>query len=137
MEVQSCSKKSRLGPRSKIVCRICSIKVRTSRRQLSLTVPRLRALCSSSQAVGAGNVVQLALYRRHLCRRLRRRSPSPSYGEAAMTGKHRALEAISASLRDVTSLRDFIAAVDVGTITASLLHCFTLLRTSAARSREA
>ena len=39
-----------------------------------------------------------------------------------MTGKHRALEAISASLRDVTSLRDFIAAVDVGTITASLLH---------------
>ena len=35
-----------------------------------------------------------------------------------MTGKHTALEAISASLRDVTSLRDFIVA-EVGASTAS------------------
>ena len=52
------------------------------------------------QAVGASNVVYLALYRSRLCRHLRRRFPSPTYGEAAMTGKHTALEAISASLRD-------------------------------------
>jgi hypothetical protein len=36
-----------------------------------------------------------------------------------MTDKHTALEAISASLRDVTSLRDFIGAVEVGATTAS------------------
>jgi hypothetical protein len=36
-----------------------------------------------------------------------------------MTDKHTALEAISASLRDVTSLRDLIAAVEVGATTAS------------------
>jgi hypothetical protein len=35
-----------------------------------------------------------------------------------MTDKRTALEAISASLRDVVSLRDFIAAVEVGAATA-------------------
>jgi hypothetical protein len=59
-------------------------------------------------------VVYLALYRHRLWWRLRRRSPRPASGEAAMTDKHTALEAISASLRDVTSLRDFIAAIEVG-----------------------
>jgi hypothetical protein len=73
----------------------------------------------ATQAVAASNVVYLALYRRRLCGRLRRRSPSPRHGEAAMTNKHTALEAISASLRDVTSLRDFIGAVEVGATTAS------------------
>jgi hypothetical protein len=73
----------------------------------------------ATQAVAASNVVYLALYRRRLCGHPRWRSPSPRYGGAAMTGKHTALEAISASLRDVTSLRDLIAAVEVGATTAS------------------
>src|SRR5262249_54986709 len=47
--------------------RFRSGKVRTTRRQLSLTVPRLRDICSSSQAAGVNNVVYLALYRRRLC----------------------------------------------------------------------
>jgi len=59
------------------------------------TVPRLRALCSSSQAAGVSNVVYLALYWHRLCWRLRRRPPRPASGEAAMTDKHTALEAIS------------------------------------------
>ena len=58
--------------------------------------------------------VHMALYRRRLFWRLRQRPRRPAGGEAAMIDKHTALEAISASLRDVTSLRDFIAAVEVG-----------------------
>ena len=94
-------------------CRICSGKVRTTRRQLSLTVPRLRALRSSSQAAGVSNVVYLALYRRRLCWHLRRRSLRPASGEAAMTDKHTALGAISASLRDVRSARALHRAEDI------------------------
>jgi hypothetical protein len=119
--VQSCSKEIEAGAAlencRRLINQIKTWLSATTRRQLSLTA-RLRALCSSSQAVDASNVVYLALYRRRLCRHLRRRSPSPTYGEAAITGKHAALEAISASLRDVTSLRDFIVA-EVGAITAS------------------
>ena len=96
------------------VCRVCSGKVRTTRRQLSLTVPRLRALHSSSQAAGVSNVVYLALYRRRLCWHLRRRPPRPASGEAAMTDKHTALGAISASLRDVRSARALHRAEDIG-----------------------
>ncbi len=42
--------------------------------------------------------VLMALYRRRLLRRLRRRPPRPADGEAAMIDKHTALEAISATL---------------------------------------
>jgi hypothetical protein len=97
MELRSCSKEIEAGAALENCRRLinqintwlsaeeCFVKVRTTRRQISLTVPRLRALCSSSQAVAASNVVYLALYRRRLCWHLRRRSPSPSYGEAAMS----------------------------------------------------
>src|SRR5262245_10325790 len=96
--VQSCSRKSRLGPRSK-----------------TLVGSSINSMPGCLlQAAGVSNVVYLALYRRRLCWRFRRRPRRPASGEAAMTDKHTALEAISASLRDVTSLRDFIAAVEVG-----------------------
>ena len=97
MELRSCSKEIEAGAALENCRRLinqintwlsaeeCFVKVRTTRRQISLTVPRMRALCSSSQAVAASNVVYLALYRRRLCWHLRRRSPSPSYGEAAMS----------------------------------------------------
>ena len=112
MEVQSCSKEIGAGAALENCRRLINqinswlsaeepfVNVRTTRRQISLTAPRVRALCSFVQAVGASNVVYLALYRSRLCRHLRRRFPSPTYGEAAMTGKHTALEAISGSLRD-------------------------------------
>src|SRR5262245_26006651 len=103
MEVQSCSRKSRLGPRSKTVV--------GSLNQINAWL--------SAEEPGASNVVYLALYRYRLCWRLRWRSRRPASSEAAMTEKHTALEAISASLRDVTSLRDLIAAVEVGASTAS------------------
>src|SRR5712671_3830407 len=104
MEVQSCSKEIGAGAALENCRRLINqintwlsaeepfVNVRTTRRQIS--APRVRALCSSSQPVGASNVVYLALYRSRLCRHLRRRFPSPTYGEAAMIGKHTALEAI-------------------------------------------
>ena len=55
--------------------------------------------------------VHMALYRRRLCWRLRRR---PHRAADWRGRQHTALETISASLRDVTNLRDFIAAVEVG-----------------------
>ena len=69
MEVQSCSKEIGAGAALENCRRLINqintwlsaeepfVNGRTTRRQISLTVPRLRALCSSAQAVSASNVV--------------------------------------------------------------------------------
>jgi len=75
--------------------------------------------------------VHTALYRRRLFWRLRQRPRRPAGGEAAMIDKHTALEAISASLRDVTKLARLHRR------RRGRREPFTVLRTSAARSREA
>ena len=73
MEVQSCSKEIGAGAALENCRRLINqintwlsaeepfVNVRTTRRQISLTAPRVRALCSSSEAVGASNDVYLGI----------------------------------------------------------------------------